>query len=219
MSRIYSPENRKIRKSGFLCDDLMIGSLVRCLLFLKSRFTDYNSIQYPQDSLGLKIAQQADQQINRHIGFTGFQQQELSLPVLDLRPEGGCADVFPELLGTALWPEIEDWKGTLLLLETSESDMPPELLTALLRNLQAQGILQVLAGILVGKPAYREREDSYKAVFRRVIAGEAGLPELPILWNVNAGHAYPTGVFPLGLLYELDCERKALRLMEPAAEA
>ena len=132
---------------------------------------------------------------------------------------GGCADVFPELLGTALWPELDDWKGKLLLLETSESDMQPELLTALLRNLQAQGILQVLAGILVGKPAYREREESYKAVFRQVIAGEAGLPELPILWNVNAGHAYPTGVFPLGLQYELDCERKTLRLLEPATEA
>ena len=132
---------------------------------------------------------------------------------------GGCADVFPELLGTILWPELDDWKGKLLLLETSESDMPPELLTALLRNLQVQGILQVLAGILVGKPAYREREDGYKAVFRQVIAGEAGLPELPILWNVNAGHAYPTGVLPLGLLYELDCERKALRLLEPATQA
>ena len=131
---------------------------------------------------------------------------------------GGCIDVFPELLGTPLWPELEDWKGKLLLLETSESDMSADLLTSLLRNLQAQGILQVLSGILVGRPAFREREAEYKAVYRQVVAGEAHLPQLPILWNVNAGHAYPIGLFPLGLRYELNCEAKTLCLMEPATD-
>ena len=50
-----------------------------------------------------------------------------------------------------------------------------------------------------------------------VIGNEAGCPDLPILWNVNAGHAYPTGVFPLGLRYEINCGAKQLRLLEPAA--
>ncbi len=40
--------------------------------------------------------------------------------------------------------------------------------------------------------------------------------DLPILYNVNVGHAYPIGVFPLGLTYEIDCEKKTLRLLEPA---
>ncbi len=129
---------------------------------------------------------------------------------------GGCIDVFPELLGTSLWPSPEDWKGKILLLETSESDMPTHLLVSLLRNLQAQGILQVLNGILVGKPAFQEKEEPYKAAYRQVIAEEAGLCELPILWNVNVGHAYPTGIFPLGLSYEIDCDAKRLWLLEPA---
>lgn len=131
---------------------------------------------------------------------------------------GGCIDVFPELLGTELWPSAEEWKGKLLLLETSESNMSADLLISLLRNLQAQGILGVLSGIVVGKPAFQEKEEKYEAAYRQVIAQEAGLPELPILCNVNVGHAYPTGVFPLGLRYELDCETPALRLLEPATE-
>lgn len=129
---------------------------------------------------------------------------------------GGCIDVFPELLGTSLWPSAKQWSEKILLLETSEGNMSPEMLSWFLRNLHAQGILHVLKGILVGKPAFREREEAYKAVYRQVVGFEANLPELPILWNVNAGHAYPIGLFALGLPYEIDCEAKTLRLMEPA---
>lgn len=131
---------------------------------------------------------------------------------------GGCVDVFPELLGTALWPSLEDWKGKILLLETSECDMDEMVLTWFLRNLDAQGILNVINGIIVGKPAFRSKIESYKEVYRQVVGFEAGRPDLPILYNVNVGHAYPTGVFPLGLSYEIDCDNKTLRLMEPATK-
>ncbi len=129
---------------------------------------------------------------------------------------GGCIDVFIDLLGTSLWPAAEEWKGKILLIETSESDMPEDVLLGLLRNLNAQGILKVLSGIIVGKPAFREKEEAYKEIYRQVVGFEAGREDLPILYNVNVGHAYPIGVFPLGLTYEISCERKSLRLMEPA---
>ena len=131
---------------------------------------------------------------------------------------GGCADVFLELLGTPLWPDLEQWRGKLLLLETSEADMPADVFAWLLRNLQAQGILQVLNGIVFGKPAYAEAEEGYWKALKRVVGEEAGRQELPVLCNVNVGHAYPAGVLPLGLSYEIDCDRKSLTLLEPAAE-
>ena len=131
---------------------------------------------------------------------------------------GGCIDVFPELIGTSLWPKAEDWKGKLLLIETSEEDMSEDLLTWYIRGLTAQGILHAVRGIVVGKPAYPDKYESYKEVWRKTVGFEAGLPELPILYNVNVGHAYPIGVFPLGLRYEIDCGRKSLTLLEPATE-
>ena len=131
---------------------------------------------------------------------------------------GGCIDVFPELLGTSLWPKPEEWKGKLLLIETSEADMPEMVLCWLLRNLHAQGILHAINGIVVGKPAAEEKMDTYKEVYRQVVGFEANLPELPILYNVNVGHAYPIGVFPLGLRYEIDCDRKTLTLLEKATQ-
>ena len=129
---------------------------------------------------------------------------------------GGCIDVFPELLGTSLWPSLDEWKGKILLLETSEVDMHEVMLSWFLRNLHAQGILHVIKGIVVGKPAYENKLEKYKEVYKQIIGFEANLPDLPILYNVNVGHAYPIGVFPLGLKYEIDCDNKTLTLIESA---
>ncbi len=129
---------------------------------------------------------------------------------------GGCLDVFIELTGTALWPSREEWEGKLLFLETSEEDMSCDLLSWILRNLAAQGIFDAVKGVLVGKPARRSKYEPYKDVFRRVIGLEAGHPELPILFNVNIGHANPIGVLPIGVRARLDADRRTLTLLEPA---
>ena len=129
---------------------------------------------------------------------------------------GGCLDVFPQLWGTSLWPAAEDWEGKLLLLETSEVNMPEEYLIWYLRTLQAQGVLYRIKGIVMGRPAHNEKYEPYKEALLRVLRIEARLPELPVLYNVNVGHAYPIGVFPLGLEYSVDCEAKTLTMEEPA---
>lgn len=131
---------------------------------------------------------------------------------------GGCMDLFPQLVGTSLWPALEDWRGKLLLLETSEWNMPPDLFAWILRGLQAQGILDVISGMIVGRPAFRDKEEPYKKLLLQVVGFEAGRHQLPILYQTNVGHAYPTGIFPLGLTYEIDCNRPGLRLLEPATE-
>lgn len=131
---------------------------------------------------------------------------------------GGCVDVFVELLGTSLWPSPDRWKGKILFVETSEEDMSCDTLTWILRNLQAQGIFDAIHGIIVGKPARRSKYEPYKEVYRKVVGFEAGHPELPILYNVNFGHAEPIGVLPLGVRCRLDADRKALTLLEPATE-
>ena len=129
---------------------------------------------------------------------------------------GGCLDVFIELTGTPIWPALGEWRGKLLFLETSEEDMSCELLTWILRNLAAQGIFDVVSGVLVGKPARRSKYEPYKEVYRRVVGREAGRDDLPILYNVNFGHAEPIGVLPIGARARLDADRKTLTLLEPA---
>lgn len=131
---------------------------------------------------------------------------------------GGCLDVFIELLGTSLWPSKNEWEGKIMFLETSEDDMPCEYLTWYLRNFAAQGLFDVINGIIVGKPARRSKYEPYKKVYRTVIGKEAGHPELPILFNVNFGHAEPIGIIPYGIKCRLDAEHKKLTLLEPATK-
>lgn len=136
--------------------------------------------------------------------------------VVEGRLLGGCLDVFLELLGTSIWPSKQEWAGKIMFLETSEEDMPCEYLTWYLRNFAAQGLFDVVNGIIVGKPAKRSKYEPYKEVFRTVVGKEAGHPELPILFNVNFGHAEPIGIIPYGIKCRLDAEKKTLTLLEPA---
>ncbi len=57
---------------------------------------------------------------------------------------GGCLDVFPMIIGTEVWPERDEWKNKILLVETSEEKPSPDLMTYYLRNLGTQGILNWL---------------------------------------------------------------------------
>lgn len=131
---------------------------------------------------------------------------------------GGCLDVFIELLGTPIWPSKDEWAGKIMFLETSEEDMSCEYLTWLLRNFAAQGLFDVIKGIIVGKPAKRSKYEQYKEVYRTVIAHEAGRPELPIMFNVNFGHADPIGIIPYGVKCRLDADNIKLILLETATE-
>ena len=96
--------------------------------------------------------------------------------------------------------------------------MEPHMLTWLLRGMAAQGIFDEICGILVGKPARRSKYEPYKEVYRKVVGFEAGRPDLPILCNVNFGHAEPIGILPIGARCRLDADQKTLTLLEPATE-
>ena len=129
---------------------------------------------------------------------------------------GGCLDVFPMCVGTAAWPAPEHWDGALLFLETSEDKPAPDQVKYILRNLAAQGIFRRISGILVGKPQSEVYYEAYKQVFLQIVAGEEGLPDLPILYNLNFGHAAPIGILPCGIKAELDCAARTVTLLESA---
>lgn len=129
---------------------------------------------------------------------------------------GGCLDVIFYITGTFIWPSIAEWKDKILFLETSEENMSPVYLVRILRNLATQGIFDVIKGIIVGKPARRSTYEPYKEAFRQVVGYEAGHPELPIMFNINFGHAEPIGIIPYGILCRLDADQKTVTLMEAA---
>ncbi len=135
--------------------------------------------------------------------------------VVEGRLLGGCFDVFLMLIGTSIWPSLEEWRDKIMFIETSEEDMSENVFTELFRNLAAQGILGVIKGIIMGKPARRSKYHVYNEALKKVLK-EVGREDMPVLCNVNFGHAEPIGVIPYGAMARLDADHKRLILLEKA---
>lgn len=127
---------------------------------------------------------------------------------------GGCLESMIMLTGTSIWPDIDEWKGKIFCIETSEENPSPDLVRWFLRNLAAQGILNVISGIIVGKPEQEKFYEEYKEVYKKVVGYECNRPDMPILYNVNFGHGDPSGILPLGCMVELNVKNKTLFLIE-----
>lgn len=127
---------------------------------------------------------------------------------------GGCIDVFMMATGTEIWPALREWKDAVLFIETSEDKPSPSFIKWTLRNLAAQGILQIINGIIVGKPQGEVYYDEYKVAIMQVVADEEHLNDLPVFYNVNFGHSKPIGIIPYGIQAQLDCKNKTITFLE-----
>ena len=106
-----------------------------------------------------------------------------------------------------LFPSLEEWKGKILLLETSETKSSPELYRKMIRALKNYGIFDVLSGVLIGKPQDEVYHDEYK----EILLGEITNEKLPILYNINVGHATPRCIIPFGVEAEVDAKKQVIR--------
>lgn len=107
----------------------------------------------------------------------------------------------------SLFPSLEDWKGKILLLESSEEQPSPELYEKMVKALKATGIFKVVNGVLVGKPMNELYYEEYKKILVNVIDDET----LPILFNINIGHATPRCIIPFGVHAEVDAVEQVIR--------
>lgn len=94
-----------------------------------------------------------------------------------------------------LFPKLADWQGKILLLETSETKPEPTLFRKMIQALQTYGIFEVLAGLLVGKP----QNETYTTEYQQILQEDVGNPNLPIVYNLNIGHATPRCILPFGV--------------------
>lgn len=55
---------------------------------------------------------------------------------------------------------------------------------------------------------------SYKEILFDIVSTDGKHQDLPIIYNVNFGHAYPIGIIPIGLECELNCDNKKITILE-----
>lgn len=134
---------------------------------------------------------------------------------------GGCLESIYDLLTGArygeenaicqkyhLFPEKEEWKGKILFVETCEEKPEPKLFENELTELKKRGVFEQVNGIIVGKPQDETYYQEYKEIWKKVI----GNPALPVLYNVNFGHAYPRCVIPYGVEVQVLAEEQKIIL-------
>lgn len=127
---------------------------------------------------------------------------------------GGCIEVLEVIKGTELWPGLNEWENAILFLETSEDKPEPGYIKWWLRNYAAQGILDKINGIIIGKPKDETYYEEYKEMYIKVIREELGRKDLPILYNMNFGHTSPMSIIPLGVSAEIDCDGKSFSILD-----
>ncbi len=109
-----------------------------------------------------------------------------------------------------LFPALEDWRGRILLLESSEEKMPPEKYRRALEYFKEKGVFDVVSGVLVGKPM----DETYVEEYKRHLIDVIGDPRLPVVCNINIGHAEPRCIIPFGVEAVVDVEKQVIRFMD-----
>lgn len=140
-------------------------------------------------------------------------------PVFYGRILGGCIDSIYDIFNNerykdsvdlcekhGLFPSLDDWQGRILLLETSEEKPTPEEYEKMLRVLMEYGLFEVISGVLVGKPM----DETYSDEYQKLLVSVIDRPELPILYNINVGHAAPRCIIPFGINARVDAEKQVI---------
>ena len=105
-----------------------------------------------------------------------------------------------------LFPKLEDWKGKILLLETSEEKTAPELFRKMINVLKDYGLFDVLTGVLVGKPQNEIHYDEYKSILLEELSDK----NVSIVYNVNVGHSTPRCIIPFGIEAEVNVKEQVI---------
>jgi muramoyltetrapeptide carboxypeptidase len=85
-----------------------------------------------------------------------------------------------------------------------------------LHVLRQAGLLERIAGMVVGTPTMVEATAGGPPELRDIVLEVLGDRDIPVLGNVDIGHAGPNLPMPLGLSAELDTGALSLTLLEPA---
>ena len=130
--------------------------------------------------------------------------------IYDMFDGGRYADM-PELCQKYhLFPDAEDWKGRILLLETSEEKPSPEKYRRALQYLKDAGVFSAVSGVLAGKPM----DETYAAEYKQLLTEVIAQPTLPVVFNLNIGHAMPRCIMPFGREAVVDVNQQVIRFTE-----
>ena len=140
-------------------------------------------------------------------------------PVFSGKILGGCVESLFDMFDAernadepalcqkyGLFPAPDGWRGRILLLESSEEKMKPETFRSAIARLKEAGVFGAVNGVLFGKPM----DEAYQAEYHRILIDVIHDPTLPIVANVNVGHATPRCIIPFGVNATVDANKQKI---------
>lgn len=106
-----------------------------------------------------------------------------------------------------LFPSLDEWRGKILLLESSEAKSTPDKYRKMVRTLANYGIFDVVNGVLVGQP----QDKAYYEEYKNILLEEIKNTDLPIVYNLNIGHSTPRCIIPFGIKAEVDMNQQVIK--------
>ncbi|HET6792782.1 MAG TPA: LD-carboxypeptidase, partial [Actinomycetota bacterium] len=88
-----------------------------------------------------------------------------------------------------------------------------------LHVLRQAGVLDRISGMVVGKPFEVEPTPPGPEPLRDIVLEVVGERDIPVLGDVDIGHAGPNLPMPLGIRAEMDADAPTLSLLEPVVSA
>ncbi len=148
-------------------------------------------------------------------GFELLQGRE----VFEGRLLGGCLESLYDIISQnryadeaavcekyEIFPSKEEWQGKILFIETCEEKPAPDIFEKEIEALKSSGVFEAVNGIIVGKPQDEAYYNEYKEILVRVIDNS----ELPMVYNVNFGHATPRCALQYGAMAKVDMKQKKI---------
>ncbi|HEC2220517.1 TPA: LD-carboxypeptidase [Staphylococcus delphini] len=128
---------------------------------------------------------------------------------------GGCFESLDKLRGTPYFPDLDQFKGKILFLETSEVQVDPMSFEETLRAFGLMGIYDVVAGIVLGRPQNGVHQEAYHDKLR-LIMKEFHQEARPVIGNASFGHNEPKCPLPYGVQATLSADALSLSIDEAA---
>ncbi len=188
------PYTEKYIKNYFFEEDLL--PIISSDIWYEER-TDFSTSQISVP----RISHQEERGFELLKGEEGFSGELL----------GGCVESLYDLIVGNRYEEERlinekyhifptDWKGKILFLETSEECVHPDRLKEMLLLFKSKNIFKDINGLIIGKPQNETFYEEYKSIYLEVLNDVS----VPVLYNVNFGHAYPRCILAYGakVLYE-----------------
>ncbi len=129
---------------------------------------------------------------------------------------GGHGTLMEYEVGCGITITKTDFREKIFFFEDIPEVCDPDYMEKFFDWMGANGFLQVLNGIVIGKMPIAGSFEPYAERIRKVITGKYHLPDLPVIYGINVGHSSPVCILPYGAMAELDIEQLHFSILESA---